>query len=206
VVIFVTGGMWIIGYKAWGALLASRLRAAGCVVACLDYRNFPQGTVSDMTADVAAGVAWVLRHARGWGGDASRCAHVRACVRACVCVRCECVDEALTRVFALSPSLLRARVTLVGQSAGAHLCALALLYQAQRCAITRPHEHTHDAAMQSPFRGTYVCADEACVRLPVCCRSEHSGAEAPCAAWPVNALRGAPPSPPSLPRPPSLPP
>ncbi len=84
VVIFVTGGMWIIGYKAWGALLASRLRAAGCVVACLDYRNFPQGTVSDMAADVAAGVAWVLRHARGWGGDASRCV-LRACVRVCVC-------------------------------------------------------------------------------------------------------------------------
>ena len=25
VVIFITGGMWIIGYKAWGALLAQRL-------------------------------------------------------------------------------------------------------------------------------------------------------------------------------------
>lgn len=72
VVIFVTGGMWIIGYKAWGALLASRLRAAGCVVACLDYRNFPQGTVTSMVDDVTAGIAYVLRHARGWGGDPGR--------------------------------------------------------------------------------------------------------------------------------------
>jgi prenylcysteine alpha-carboxyl methylesterase len=80
VIIFVTGGMWIIGYKAWGALLASRLRAAGCVVAALDYRNFPQGTVSDMAADVAAGVAWTLRHAKGWGGDPARCA--AACANA----------------------------------------------------------------------------------------------------------------------------
>lgn len=71
-VIFVTGGMWIIGYKAWGALLASRLRQAGCLVAALDYRNFPQGTVGGMTEDVAAGVRWVLRHASEWGGDPSR--------------------------------------------------------------------------------------------------------------------------------------
>jgi hypothetical protein len=81
VVIFVTGGMWIIGYRAWGALLASRLRAAGCLVVALDYRNFPQGTVSHMAADVAAGVGWTLRHARGWGGDASRC--VQQCCALC---------------------------------------------------------------------------------------------------------------------------
>jgi hypothetical protein len=37
-----TGGAWIIGYKAWGALLAKRLSLAGAVVCCLDYRNFPQ--------------------------------------------------------------------------------------------------------------------------------------------------------------------
>jgi acetyl esterase/lipase len=36
------GGAWIIGYKAWGALLAKRLSLAGAVVCCLDYRNFPQ--------------------------------------------------------------------------------------------------------------------------------------------------------------------
>ena len=42
VVVFVTGGAWIIGYKAWGALLARRLSQRGIMVACLDYRNFPQ--------------------------------------------------------------------------------------------------------------------------------------------------------------------
>ena len=36
------GGAWIIGYKAWGALLARRISMAGAVVCCLDYRNFPQ--------------------------------------------------------------------------------------------------------------------------------------------------------------------
>jgi len=58
---------------------ARSLRAAGCLVVSLDYRNFPQGTVSDMTADVSAGVAWVLRHAAKWGGDCERCARGGGC-------------------------------------------------------------------------------------------------------------------------------
>ena len=36
------GGAWTIGYKAWGALLGRRLCEQGVMVACLDYRNFPQ--------------------------------------------------------------------------------------------------------------------------------------------------------------------
>lgn len=42
VLIFITGGAYIIGYKAWGALLARRLSQMGVLVVCLDYRNFPQ--------------------------------------------------------------------------------------------------------------------------------------------------------------------
>jgi hypothetical protein len=44
VVVFVTGGAWTIGYKAWGATLAWRLCGAGVMVCALDYRNFPQGS------------------------------------------------------------------------------------------------------------------------------------------------------------------
>lgn len=40
------GGAWTIGYKAWGALLAERLSAAGVLVLSLDYRNFPQASTS----------------------------------------------------------------------------------------------------------------------------------------------------------------
>ncbi len=72
VVIFVTGGMWIIGYKAWGALLAQRLARRGVIVASLDYRNFPQGTVGDMIADVGKGVGWVLERLDALGGDTRR--------------------------------------------------------------------------------------------------------------------------------------
>ncbi len=41
------GGAWIIGYKAWGSLLARRLSRYGVIVCCLDYRNFPQAGVHD---------------------------------------------------------------------------------------------------------------------------------------------------------------
>jgi hypothetical protein len=41
VVVFITGGAWMIGYRAWGALLARRLSISGVLVACVDYGNFP---------------------------------------------------------------------------------------------------------------------------------------------------------------------
>jgi hypothetical protein len=41
VVIFLTGGAWAIGYKAWGALLGLGLSAHGVLVCSVDYRNFP---------------------------------------------------------------------------------------------------------------------------------------------------------------------
>lgn len=94
VVIFITGGMWIIGYKAWGALLAQRLSRRGIIVASLDYRNFPQGTVGDMIADVSNGISWVLDRVDALGGD-------------------------------------KRKVVVIGQSAGAHLAATAILRQTE---------------------------------------------------------------------------
>lgn len=71
-VIFVTGGAWTIGYKAWGALLGRRLCDAGVITMCLDYRNFPQGNALDMLEDVNTGIAWVLRKLERYGGDPER--------------------------------------------------------------------------------------------------------------------------------------
>ncbi|KAJ6800552.1 putative isoprenylcysteine alpha-carbonyl methylesterase ICMEL1 [Iris pallida] len=93
VVAFVTGGAWIIGYKAWGTLLGRRLAERGVIVACIDYRNFPQGTISDMVKDVSQGISFVCNNIASYGGDPSR-------------------------------------IYLVGQSAGAHIAACALVDQA----------------------------------------------------------------------------
>uniref|UniRef100_A0A0E0C593 protein-S-isoprenylcysteine alpha-carbonyl methylesterase n=1 Tax=Oryza meridionalis TaxID=40149 RepID=A0A0E0C593_9ORYZ len=93
VVAFVTGGAWIIGYKAWGSLLGRRLAERGIIVACIDYRNFPQGTIGDMVSDASQGISYVCNNIASYGGDPNR-------------------------------------IYLVGQSAGAHIAACALIEQA----------------------------------------------------------------------------
>ncbi|KAE8708042.1 putative isoprenylcysteine alpha-carbonyl methylesterase ICMEL1 [Hibiscus syriacus] len=88
VVVFVTGGAWIIGYKAWGSLLGLQLVERDVIVACIDYRNFPQGTISDMVKDVSQGVSFVCNLIGRYGGDPNRIylmgqsagAHISACV------------------------------------------------------------------------------------------------------------------------------
>uniref|UniRef100_A0A1D1Y103 protein-S-isoprenylcysteine alpha-carbonyl methylesterase n=1 Tax=Anthurium amnicola TaxID=1678845 RepID=A0A1D1Y103_9ARAE len=69
VVAFVTGGAWIIGYKAWGALLGKRLAERDIIVACIDYRNFPQGTIGDMVNDASQGISFVCNNIASYGGD-----------------------------------------------------------------------------------------------------------------------------------------
>ncbi|KAI0488545.1 hypothetical protein KFK09_028381 [Dendrobium nobile] len=87
VVAFVTGGAWIIGYKAWGSLLGRRLAERGIIVACIDYRNFPQGTISDMVKDASEGISFVCNNIASYGGNPDRIylmgqsagAHIASC-------------------------------------------------------------------------------------------------------------------------------
>ncbi|KAL3687781.1 hypothetical protein R1sor_014090 [Riccia sorocarpa] len=72
VVIFVTGGAWIIGYKAWGSLLGLQLVERDVIVCCIDYRNFPQGGISDMVEDVCTGIGFVINNIAQYGGDPNR--------------------------------------------------------------------------------------------------------------------------------------
>lgn len=69
VVIFVCGGAWIIGYKAWAFIMGQLFQRQGVLFIAPDYRNFPQVTVGGMVQDVAAAVAWVLDNLEVLGGD-----------------------------------------------------------------------------------------------------------------------------------------
>lgn len=88
VLIFVTGGAWIIGYKAWGSLLGLQLAERDIIVAAIDYRNFPQGTISDMIDDTSRGISFVINKIANYGGDPNRIylmgqsagAHISSCV------------------------------------------------------------------------------------------------------------------------------
>jgi prenylcysteine alpha-carboxyl methylesterase len=69
VVIFYTGGAWLIGFKMWGALLARALTACNIVVVMPDYRNYPWATVPDAVADVELSLQWTRSHVADYGGD-----------------------------------------------------------------------------------------------------------------------------------------
>ena len=123
VIVFVSGGAWIIGYKLWSGLMARELSRAGYVVIVPDYRNFPQviffpiyicylwninlftqscdvflmisqGNIKDMISDIRAALHWASMNCAMFGGDPEQ-------------------------------------IILAGQSAGAHisLCALVELYE-----------------------------------------------------------------------------
>ncbi|KAI3730547.1 hypothetical protein L1987_61718 [Smallanthus sonchifolius] len=93
VIAFITGGAWVIGYKAWGSLLGRHLSGTGVIVACIDYRNYPKATMSEMVQDASRGISFVCNNITEYGGDPNR-------------------------------------IYLMGQSAGAHIAACALVEQA----------------------------------------------------------------------------
>ncbi|OQS01709.1 isoprenylcysteine alpha-carbonyl methylesterase ICME-like [Achlya hypogyna] len=95
VVVFLSGGAWIIGYKAWGALMGRVLSSYGILVVTPDYRNFPQGILPDMMDDANVAIAYVFENIHLFGGDPDN-------------------------------------ITLIGQSAGAHIGALVLLESIER--------------------------------------------------------------------------
>jgi prenylcysteine alpha-carboxyl methylesterase len=68
VVVFLSGGAWIIGYKAWGALMGRVLSSYGILVVTPDYRNFPQGLLPDMIQDANVALEWVFDNIHLFGG------------------------------------------------------------------------------------------------------------------------------------------
>lgn len=110
VVVFFTGGAWIIGYKAWGSLIGKVLSAFGIVVVTPDYRNFPQGIVPDMVDDATLAMQWVFDNVHHFGGDPEN-------------------------------------VTVVGQSAGAHIAVCALLERVEKKELAMRHRHSSTSAI-----------------------------------------------------------
>ena len=69
VIVIVSGGAWIIGYKLWSALLARAFASKGLLVLVPDYRNFPQGTCEDMMDDIERALLWTRSNVKRFGGD-----------------------------------------------------------------------------------------------------------------------------------------
>jgi len=108
VVVFVSGGAWIIGYKLWSALVARGLAHFGILVIVPDYRNFPQGNIEDMMEDIRQAVKWTACNAHRFGGDPNKIvlsgqsagAHITLCLLIHDYLRSEytksCLDDNLS--------------------------------------------------------------------------------------------------------------
>lgn len=68
-VIFVHGGGWTRGDKNAGARVANVLAQEGYVVASVDYRLVPEGTMADGASDVTRAAAYLLAHSAEFGID-----------------------------------------------------------------------------------------------------------------------------------------
>ncbi|KAI9982928.1 hypothetical protein PInf_006732 [Phytophthora infestans] len=66
------GGAWSFGHKWQYALVGEYLATQGFLVAVLDYRTFPYGSVVDMIEDVENAVFWVAENCGSLGGDRTK--------------------------------------------------------------------------------------------------------------------------------------
>ncbi|KAL7689402.1 putative alpha/beta hydrolase-3, glycosyltransferase, GlcNAc, nucleotide-diphospho-sugar transferase [Plasmopara halstedii] len=72
VLVFVHGGAWSFGHKWQYALVGEYLATQGVLVAVIDYRTFPNGSIVDMIEDVENAIFWVAEYCRSLGGDSTR--------------------------------------------------------------------------------------------------------------------------------------
>ena len=113
VVVFYTGGAWLIGYKMWGALLARTLVFGHVIVVIPDYRNYPfWGAVPDMIEDVDMSLSWIRKNigVHNLPNDQDG-------------------REQSKEIVVGDPQ----NIVVVGQSAGGHLAATTLIRQAIDC-------------------------------------------------------------------------
>ena len=72
VVVFFSGGAWMIGYKAWGGFMGMLLAQLGVLFVAPDHRNFPQGTITDMMQDCSTAIKWTFENIENYGGDKNK--------------------------------------------------------------------------------------------------------------------------------------
>jgi alpha/beta superfamily hydrolase len=97
VVIFLTGGAWIIGYKLWGTFIGRGLAYVGILTIIPDYRNFPQGDIENMVHDVNAAIRWTSTNADKYKGDPNKIVLAGQSAGAHICM-CALIDALRTKM------------------------------------------------------------------------------------------------------------
>ncbi|KAG7397306.1 hypothetical protein PHYBOEH_000951 [Phytophthora boehmeriae] len=69
VLVFVHGGAWSFGHKWQYGLVGEYLATQGFLVAVINYRTYPHGSIADMVQDVENAVFWIAENCNSLGGD-----------------------------------------------------------------------------------------------------------------------------------------
>lgn len=75
IIVMVHGGAWMLGDKRSSGVVepkATHWKQLGYVFVSVNYRLWPEANPVDQARDVASALAYVQRHASGWGGDPAR--------------------------------------------------------------------------------------------------------------------------------------
>ena len=67
--IFTGGGAWIVGHKAFCALLGKIFMNQDVIVVAPDYRQFPQVVAEEMLQDIDKAIQWTFDNIHNYGGD-----------------------------------------------------------------------------------------------------------------------------------------
>src|SRR3954451_1929612 len=70
--VFVHGGGWDSGDRREYSFVGRALAALGFLVACADYRVFPEVVFPSFVEDLALAANWLVAHAAEYGGDPQR--------------------------------------------------------------------------------------------------------------------------------------
>lgn len=71
-VMFIYGGRWEGGDKAFYRFAGEAIASKGCTAAVIDYRVYPQVKYPGFVEDSAKAFVWLHAHARAYGGDPNR--------------------------------------------------------------------------------------------------------------------------------------
>src|SRR5687768_910049 len=70
--VYIHGGYWQLNDKEPSAFIGEGMLAAGFNMALMEYTLAPAARLDDIVAETRAAVAWVIEHAKEYGGDPGR--------------------------------------------------------------------------------------------------------------------------------------
>ena len=127
--LFCHGGVWAHGERWHYAPMATRLAQAGVLTMIISYSLYPKASAAMQAAEVNQALSWSLSNADKYGGDPAKVSSLRLNCPSTVAASLTAYDMSYSGTITWCV-FIALQVSLIGHSAGAHLCAMALLHRA----------------------------------------------------------------------------